>query len=174
MYSIDRITEDSKKKEISNLILRQLPEWFGIEQSLIEYVDGVYDTDFYVSYCNEIPVGFISVKYNNRFTAEIYVVGILKEHHHRGMGKKLIHICEEELRRKGIVYFMVKTLGESHPDQNYKDTRNFYTKVGFYPLQEINEIWGNENPCLIMVKNIGYKEVVLSKNLTTQTQTFKR
>lgn len=154
MYSIDRITKNSKKREISNLILRQLPEWFGIEQSIIEYVDGVHDTDFYVSYYNESPVGFISVKYNNNFTAEIYVIGILKEHHNRGIGKKLIHICEEELKNRNMVYFMVKTLGESHPDKNYKETRNFYTKVGFYPLQEIKEIWGNENPCLIMVKSI--------------------
>lgn len=47
---------------------------------------------------------------------------------------------------------MVKTLGESHPDVNYKSTREFYYKAGFFPLEEIKEIWGKENPCLIMVK----------------------
>lgn len=47
---------------------------------------------------------------------------------------------------------MVKTLGESHPDKYYKLTREFYNRCGFYPLEEIKEIWGEENPCLIMVK----------------------
>jgi hypothetical protein len=49
---------------------------------------------------------------------------------------------------------MVKTLGNSHPDKNYKSTREFYSAVGFYPLEEIKEIWGEKNPCLIMIKNI--------------------
>lgn len=51
-----------------------------------------------------------------------------------------------------IKFLMVKTLGESHPDVNYKSTREFYYKAGFFPLEEIKEIWGKENPCLIMVK----------------------
>ena len=51
-------------------------------------------------------------------------------------------------------FLIVKTLGDSHPDNNYKRTRGFYNKVGFYPLEEIKEIWGEENPCLIMVKSI--------------------
>lgn len=148
------VTDACRKSEITNFILRQLPEWFGIEQSIIEYVNGVSDTDFYASYYNESPVGFISIKYNNNFTAEIYVMGILKEHHSKGIGKKLINICGDKLRSKGIIYFMVKTLGESHPDKNYKKTRDFYSKVGFYPLEEIKEIWGKENPCLIIVKSL--------------------
>lgn len=46
----------------------------------------------------------------------------------------------------------VKTLGKSHPDENYKKTREFYSAVGFYPLEESTEIWGKENPCLLMIK----------------------
>ncbi len=48
----------------------------------------------------------------------------------------------------------MKTLGESHPDENYKKTREFYKAVGFYPLEEFTEIWGKENPYLLMAKTL--------------------
>ncbi|MGH4139155.1 hypothetical protein [Clostridium sp.] len=35
-----------------------------------------------------------------------------------------------------------------------EETREFYKNVGFCPLEEIKEIWGDKNPCLIMVKTI--------------------
>ena len=36
-------------------------------------------------------------------------------------------------------------------------TRGFYDRMGFEPLEE-NELWGAENPCLIMVKQLSYAE----------------
>lgn len=154
MYLTKKITVDNEKKEITNNILRKLPEWFGIEESIVEYEEGVMKTDFFAVYDSNIPIGFISIKYNNEFTTEIYVIGILKEYHNCGIGKQLIKKCEEMLRKNNYKFLMVKTLGESHPDKNYKNTRAFYKKIGFYPLEEISEIWGKKNPCLIMVKNI--------------------
>jgi hypothetical protein len=49
---------------------------------------------------------------------------------------------------------MVKTLGESSDYEYYKGTREFYGSVGFYPLEEIKEIWNDENPCLIMLMSL--------------------
>lgn len=154
MYLVKEIADESKKSEVTNYILRELPEWFGIEKSIVEYVENVKDRDFFAVYDNESPVGFVCLKYNNAYTAEVYVMGILKEYHKKGIGKQLILKCEEKAKLNNIKYLMVKTLGESHSDENYKKTRLFYNKVGFYPLEEIKEIWGKENPCLIMVKNI--------------------
>ncbi|WP_332871749.1 GNAT family N-acetyltransferase [Paraliobacillus zengyii] len=134
--------------------MRQLPEWFGIEEAIVKYENEVISTDFYVYYLSDKPVGFISVKPINKYTSEIYVMGILTEYQNRGIGKKLLETVEESLIKNNIKFFMVKTLGDSHPDKNYKSTREFYYKTGFYPLEEINEIWGEENPCLIMVKNL--------------------
>ncbi len=48
----------------------------------------------------------------------------------------------------------VKTLGPSHPDEHYARTRRFYESRGFRPLEEIDSIWDETNPCLIMVKRI--------------------
>jgi ribosomal protein S18 acetylase RimI-like enzyme len=154
MYLIKNISISEEKEEIANHILRKLPEWFGIEESTAEYIKGVRNTEFLAAYDANLPIGFISVKANNAFTSEIYVIGILKEYHKQGIGKELLNKAEELLRANNYKFLMVKTLGASHPDIHYKRTREFYSKVGFYPLEEINEIWGKENPCLIMVKSL--------------------
>lgn len=151
---ISRVLDNTEKSRMTEHILRQLPEWFGIEESLMEYVDGAKNTDFYAAYDLDKPIGFISIKTNNVYTSEVYVIGILKEYHGNGIGKSLLETVENQLAQEKVKFLMVKTLGESHPDKNYKETRKFYKKVGFYPLEEIKEIWGKENPCLIMVKNL--------------------
>lgn len=151
---ISKLSDNELKSSITNSILRELPEWFGIEEAIIEYVDGVRKTDFYAAYDSDAPIGFASIKANNRYTSEVYVIGVLEEYHNHGIGKKLIETAQEELIKNKVKFLMVKTLGSSHPDEHYKLTRGFYNNVGFYPLEEIKEIWGEENPCLIMVKTL--------------------
>lgn len=154
MVRIDTIIDNELKSNITNSILRELPDWFGIEESIVEYVDEVKENDFYVAYYSNIPVGFISIKYNNIYTAEIYVMGILKQYHKQGIGIKLLEKAQEEIIKNNYKFLMVKTLGYSHTDKYYSATREFYIKVGFYPLEEIKEIWGEKTPCLIMVKTV--------------------
>ncbi|NRD80880.1 GNAT family N-acetyltransferase [Bacillus sp. BRMEA1] len=154
MQLIKEIIDNKEKSKVTNYILRRIPEWFGIEEAIKNYVKEVGDTDFYALFLEDKPIGFISIKSNNHYTSEIYVMGILKEYHNKGIGKKLLLKAEETLINKQVKFLMVKTLGESHPDLNYKSTRQFYFRAGFYPLEEIKEIWGKENPCLIMVKNL--------------------
>jgi ribosomal protein S18 acetylase RimI-like enzyme len=154
MIEISKLLNDEQKANLVNSLLRVLPEWFGIEEAIIEYVNGARNSDLYVAYQNGEPVGFISLKANNRFTSEIYIMAILREYHKQGIGKMLLDAAQRELVENKVKFLMVKTLGDSHPDEHYKKTRAFYNKVGFYPLEEIKEIWGEENPCLIMVKSI--------------------
>lgn len=154
MVKLGKLLDKEDKSRITNLILRTLPQWFGIEEAIVEYTEGVRNSDFYVAYQDNQPVGFISIKSNNSYTSEIYVMAILKEYQNIGIGKELIKTVEAELNKSSIKFLMVKTLGNSHPDKNYKRTREFYSRVGFYPLEEIKEIWGKENPCLIMIKAI--------------------
>jgi hypothetical protein len=59
------------------------------------------------------------------------------------------------LRGQGVEYLQVKTLSDAHPDAGYARTRAFYQAMGFRPLQELPELWGEENPCLQMVKGLG-------------------
>ncbi len=154
MADIVHIEDIEVKSAITDDVLRKLPEWFGIEQSIVDYVQGVKDKVFYAVYKDNAAIGFICLKFNNRFTAEIYVLGILEQYHRNGFGKRLVGIAEQYVKEQGFKLFMVKTLGESVDYEYYERTREFYRKVGFYPLEELKEIWGEENPCLIMVKSL--------------------
>ncbi len=154
--------EPNTKSEICESVIRSLPEWFGIEKAIVDFIEGVKDKLFLAVYVKSIPVGFISIKEHNEFTSEIYVLGIVKELHGRGIGKRLFGAVEKRLRQQGKKFVSVKTLSGSHPDENYKRTREFYRAVGFYPLEEFPTLWDEDNPCLIMVKNL---ENILSEEL---------
>ena len=150
-YKIKIVKDTNKKSDICDMILRNLPEWFGVEAAIKEYVNGVKEQTFIAAYISNKPIGFLSIKEPNKYTSQIYVLGILKEFHRRGIGKKLVKKAID-LLNKDKKFLTVKTLGESHPDEYYQLTRKFYENIGFYPLEEIMEIWGKENPCLFMVK----------------------
>ena len=154
MITITEIKDELHKSRITEEILRQLPEWFGNEKSLLDYIDTVKDKIFYCAMDDDNVVGFLCLKFNNQFTADIYVTGILKEYHRRGIGRKLVQVAEKYLTSNGYKFFMVKTLGESSDYEFYKKTREFYLSVGFFPLEEFKEIWDADNPCLIMVKSL--------------------
>lgn len=151
---IKQINSNQQKTKITEQILRQLPEWFGIEESLLEYIENVKEKIFYTAYENNRAIGFICIEFHNDFTADIHVMGILKEYHRKGIGKELVRVVENYLIENGYRFLMVKTLGESSKDKNYAKTRKFYRNVGFYPLEEFKEIWDEHNPCLIMIKNL--------------------
>lgn len=154
MFDIIEVGDSKLKSNITDCILRQLPDWFGIEKSIVEYVERVKDTNFYVAYDLKAPIGFISIKENNNYTSEIYVIGVLKKYHKKHIGKSLVDIAQKNLFNRGVKFFMVKTIGDSSSNKYYANTRKFYEGVGFYPLEEIKEIWDDKNPCLIMIKSI--------------------
>lgn len=146
------IKDPDMKSKVTETILRTLPEWFGIEEAIQNYILGVRNQTFYaLLYKNEI-IGFTSIVRHNPYTAEVYVMAILREYHRRNLGTQLVKQVAEKLKQESFKFLMVKTLGKSHPDVHYAKTRCFYEKVGFYPLEEIKEIWGEQNPCLIMIK----------------------
>ncbi|MBB6482290.1 GNAT family N-acetyltransferase [Spirochaeta isovalerica] len=155
MVNIIQIHDDKEKSNITRRILENLPEWFGDKESLEKYVNTVKGKPFYAAVEeNKNSIGFLSLKLHNKYTADLYVTGILKKYHRQGIGKLLVQRAESYLMKNKYKFFMVKTLGESSSDESYAKTRKFYFSQGFYPMEEIKEIWGEKNPCLIMVKNI--------------------
>ena len=170
MIAIKEIVEQDKKSYHANEILRALPEWFGIEESLVDYVNQVKELPFLVAISSRddeganpakcsIPsddkeVGFLAIKIHNAVTAEIFVMGVLKENHRKGIGKMLVDSCVEYCRVKELEFLTVKTLDESNPDKNYAKTREFYLREGFKPLEVFPLLWDKSNPCLFMVKRI--------------------
>ena len=139
---------------ICETILRALPDWFGMEEGIQQYIQTIGQLPTFLAYQGERALGFLTVKVHNPYAAELYVMGILPEAHRQGLGRRLVAAAEVFLQAQGIEYIQVKTLGPSNPDPGYARTRVFYQAVGFRPIEEFPLLWDENNPCLIMVKKI--------------------
>ena len=151
---IENVETGEERSRICKKIILSLPEWFGLEKANKEYIEKVANTTFYAAYMYDNVVGFFSIISHFPQTSEIYVCGILSEYHRLGIGKKLLKVIEKDLKKKDVKFLTVKTLSASHPDKGYANTRKFYEAVGFVPLEEFKGLWGKENPCLFMVKEL--------------------
>jgi GNAT superfamily N-acetyltransferase len=143
-------------------LLRSLPEWFGIESSIIEYVEAAGTLPTYLAWpgprsavpaAERQPVGVLLAARHFPAAAEIYLMAVERSLHNRGIGRALIEALETDLAADRVGLLQVKTLGPSHPDPGYRRTRGFYQRMGFEPLEEIGDRWPG-NPCLIMIKNL--------------------
>src|SRR5262249_39685539 len=131
-------------------VLRDLPEWFGIEDATAAYIRDVASLPTFGAGDN----GFVALKLHSPRAAEVYVMGVRRECHRQGIGTALLQAAEENLDAPGVEFLQVKTLGPSLPNDGYARTRAFYEARGFVPLEEINGIWPG-NPCLLLVKDLG-------------------
>lgn len=134
-------------------IMRSLPDWFGIEESIVQYRRDLERMETVVAEGKDGIVGFLTLNYHNEFSAEIHVIAIRPEHRGCGVGGALVRHAEAAVKARGIQYLEVKTLGPSRESRHYAETRRFYRAMGFLPLEE-NSLWGDANPCLIMVKHV--------------------
>jgi len=116
-------------------ILRALPEWFGLEQSLLDYVEAAKRLPGHLARLGDDVVGVLLVQRHFPAAAEIHLM------------------AEAELAADGVWLLQVKTLGPSDPDPSYRGTRGFYAAMGFAPLEELPDLWPG-NPCLILVKTL--------------------
>lgn len=153
--TITEITDAQLKSQICESILRSLPLWFGIESAIVDYVNDVRRMQTWVVYDGQNPIGFAGVNKHFKTSAEIHVMGILQSHHRMGVGQRLLKVIEDNLKNEGVKFLTVKTLSESRPNAEYDQTRKFYLKYGFTPIEEFKTLWGEHNPCLFLVKSIG-------------------
>ncbi|MDQ1477342.1 MAG: hypothetical protein QOE62_2571 [Actinomycetota bacterium] len=133
-------------------LLRDLPEWFGIEQSIRSYVDAARTLPSTFALRDGEVVGACVVRHHTAVAAEIEVLAVARTLHRQGVGRRLVQTVESGLREGGVVLLQVKTFGPSGVSEEYERTRAFYASMGFLPLEERTDIWGTENPCLISVK----------------------
>jgi|TARA_B100000315_G_scaffold260869_1_gene326619 N-acetylglutamate synthase-like GNAT family acetyltransferase len=135
-------------------ILRRLPQWFGIEASILEYEQNLRALDGYVAERDKSIVGFVGLKRYGDFSIEIDVVGVVPDLRRSGIGRRLLEHIEEHATTASTRLLHMKTLAPSDPDKNYADTRAFWEACGYIPM-DAHELWGNENPCQVMVKPFG-------------------
>ena len=135
-------------------ILRSLPDWFGIEDSLVQYVKDANTMPTMFAKDDDVVVGFLTIKKHFPETAEIHCMGILPQYHRKGIGKLLIKELENYLKDDGLKILQVKTVSADRDCSAYAKTRAFYKAVGFIPLEVFPTFWDKANPCLVLVKQI--------------------
>jgi GNAT superfamily N-acetyltransferase len=147
---VAEVETPAARSRVCESVLRDLPEWFGIEEATAAYVRDVADLPTFA-------VGdeaFLSLRMHTPRAAEVYVMGVRAAAQGRGLGSSLLAAAEDYLRARGVEYLQVKTLGPSRPDEHYERTRRFYESRGFVPLEELHGLWDEANPTLILVKRL--------------------
>src|SRR5687767_4872514 len=144
-------------------VLRSLPEWFGVESSLLDYAQSAETMPTFLArvapetrhvdahQADARPadadddvgevVGFLTIKRHFPSSAEVYAIAVHREHRGRGVGGSLLVAAERWLRGAGVRLLQVKTLSASRPCPHYDETRGFYTRAGFLPLEEFPTLW---------------------------------
>jgi ribosomal protein S18 acetylase RimI-like enzyme len=143
-----------EKASLCEPVLRSLPEWFGLEDANQHYLESIDKMPTFLAFDEDQVVGFLTVLQHYPTAAEVYVTGVSRAYHRSGVGRAMLKSAENYLRGLGVQYLQVKTLSDSHPDKGYAKTRTFYCAVGFHPLEEFKTLWGEENPCLLFVKQL--------------------
>ncbi len=136
-------------------ILRSLPDWFGIESALVQYVRDVETLPTFLALDeSNNAIGFMSVRKHFPHAAELHVLAVLREHHRHGIGRKLLAQVEDWLRRDGVRFLQVKTVAPTAKSEHYDHTRRFYEAMGFMPLEIFPTLWDPRNPALLMIKTL--------------------
>ena len=141
--------------EACRQVLAALPHWFGIPESVEDYVAAAETNPTVVATIDGSDVGILTIVIHTPYAAEVYVMGVLPEHHRHGIGAAMLQAAESWLVARDTEFLQVKTLSPRRDDEGYARTRAFYLAQGFKPLQEFPELWNPENPALQMVKALG-------------------
>ena len=143
-----------QRETLAEAVLRDLPDWFGIEESTRAYIAAAGRLPMLIAESDGVAVGFLCLERTTAAAMDIHVVGVLRAWHRRGVGHALLAAFVATARDDGASLLTVKTLSARHPDPFYAATRRFYEAEGFLPVAEL-DLWGPENPCLLMAMPLG-------------------
>ncbi len=144
-------------------ILRSLPQWFGIEEALVEYVA---DADRYPTFHaleSARSVGFVTVRQHFPAVWEVHCMAVLAERRGCGIGRRLHAHVERWLGARGATFLHVKTLADSHPSKAYAQTRAFYVRIGYTPQEVYPTLWEPGMPVLQLVKCVAPSPAALHR-----------
>lgn len=145
---------EQRRGAICREILGELPDWFGIPESVDGYAADAEAMPMFVVEIENTVAAFVVIRHHSPHAAEIQVLAVRPAYHRRGLGKTLIEHVEQLLRADGVEFLSVKTLSPSTGNEHYARTHAFYLALGFRHLEEFPTLWGEKNPCLMMIKTL--------------------
>ncbi len=96
---IDIIKKNGGTKACSDAKLRN---------DLVEkYIKESADQPFFAAYDSDKPIGFLCLKETGKETVELCVMGVLKDYHRKGVGRKLFERAKEEAKQAGYSFIFV-------------------------------------------------------------------
>lgn len=150
---IREITLPNDKQRIAREVLEALPEWFGIPEAREEYIKKSAAQPFFAAFDGENAVGFLCLDETGKDTAELYVMGVLKDYHRHGVGRRLFEAAKERAKVLGYSFLQVKTVQMGkYPE--YDATNRFYLALGFREFEVFPTLWDEWNPCQIYVMSL--------------------
>ncbi len=147
------INDRDLKAEIASNVLSDLPEWFGLPESLKNYIDEVKGMLFIAIQINDY-IGFCALKHESDEHINIHVTGIKKEYHSKGIGTEMMAFIENYISEKKYKYISVLTLSSKKVNKEYDITRKFYMKNGFKEFMELPTLWDSNNPAVLLIKQV--------------------
>ncbi len=147
-------TDSDKKQIIARTILEALPDWFAISESRERYIKESAEQLFFAAYDSEKPIGFLCLKETGKETVELCVMGVLKDYHRKGVGRKLFEWAKEMAGQSGYSFMQVKTVQMGRYAE-YDATNRFYLSLGFKEFEVFPALWDERNPCQVYVMTLG-------------------
>jgi GNAT superfamily N-acetyltransferase len=136
-------------------VLRSLPNWFGIEDSLMEYVADTGGKPTFAVETDGRLTSFLSLHEHFPESWEIHCLAVQAEFRGQGQGSHLLACVEDWLRSRGAKFLQIKTIAATKSDQYYAETRAFYLAKGYTPLEVFTTIWQPWNPAVQLIKSLG-------------------
>ena len=150
---IREIATAGEKQCIARFILESLPDWFGIPEAREEYIGQSASRPFFAAFAGERAIGFLCLAETGKDTAELCVMGVLKEYHRHGVGKALFTTAKRRAKELGYSFLQVKTVQMGkYPE--YDATNRFYLALGFCEFEVFPTLWDEWNPCQIYVMSL--------------------
>ena len=150
---IEQILDKAEKRAVSRKILEALTEWFEVEESREQYIAESADWIFLAAKEDGKHVGFLCLKETGKATAEVAVMGVLKEYQHSGIGRRLVEKAKEIAVSEGYSFLQVKTV-QMGKYEDYDKTNLFYLSCGFKEFEVFPTLWDEENPCQVYVMSL--------------------
>ncbi len=147
------IKDPDEKRTIARTVLEALTEWFEVEESREGYIHDCADWTFLAAKDDDRIMGFLCLKETGNATVELAVMGVMKDCHRNGIGRKLVEKAIEVAKAEGYGFMQVKTVKMGVYD-DYDRTNLFYISCGFKEFEVFPHLWDEANPCQIYVMTL--------------------
>ena len=147
------VEEAAEKQRISRTVLEALPEWFGISEAREQYIKESAAQSFFAALDAENVIGFLCLKETGKEPVELSVMGVLKDYHRRGVGRKLFERAKKVAENSGYSFMQVKTVQMGRYAE-YDATNRFYRSLGFKEFELFPTLWDERNPCQIYIMSL--------------------